>query len=120
MYDRTVLLTVNGRVLLKLDVNPLSRGPDDAPASRLSIGAVGLSVEVSSLRVVRDVYFLAPGPPWTHWEAPGRLSSGHFLLLGDNAAISTDSRHWASAGIARTLITGRVMRWSDTRLYSGK
>ncbi len=120
MYDRTVLLTVNGRVLLKLDVNPLSRGPDDAPASRLSIGAVGLSVEVSSLRVVRDVYFLAPGPPWTHWEAPGRLSSGHFLLLGDNAAISTDSRHWTSAGIARTLITGRVMRWSDTRLYSGK
>ena len=120
MYDRKVLLTVNGRVLLEFDVNPVPQAPDDAPASRLSIGAVGLSVEASSLRVVRDVYFLAPGPPWTHWDAPRHLHAGHFLLLGDNAAMSTDSRHWTSAGIARNSITGRVIRWSESRPFAGK
>ncbi|MBB74122.1 MAG: hypothetical protein CMJ75_06365 [Planctomycetaceae bacterium] len=120
MFDRTILLTVNGRVLLKLEVNPVSRVPDDAPTSRLSIGAVGLTMDVSSLRVARDVYFLAPGPPWTQWNAPRRLPSGHFLLLGDNSAISTDSRHWGSVGVTGNSITGRVIRWSDSRSFVGK
>ena len=115
MYDRTVVLTVNGRVILKYDVNPVPPESDVTPESRLSIGAHGLGVEASFLRVMRDVYFLAPGPPWDHWSAPRRLSSDQFLLLGDNAAVSTDSRHWVSAGISRSAITGRVIRWAGLR-----
>ncbi|MAV34364.1 MAG: signal peptidase I [Planctomycetaceae bacterium] len=113
LYDRMIVLTVNGRLLFEHQLRPDLDPSEHVPTSRLSIGAAGICADVSGLRVFRDVHFLAPGPPWSYWCTSHPLAADQFLLLGDNAAVSTDSRHWVSAGVASNSITGRVIRWPN-------
>lgn len=75
----------------------------DAPA----IGARDLGVEISDLRLARDIYYAPPGElpkaPWDHV----RLGADELLLLGDNPAVSRDSRYWRPAAVNGNSLLGR-------------
>jgi hypothetical protein len=81
------------------------------PTSRpLAIGAVGLRVEISELRVWRDVYYNHPFGVPDDWSLERPLGPDEYLLLGDNSPISVDGRHSAPDGrLPRRAIVGRVL-----------
>jgi hypothetical protein len=65
----------------------------------VAIGAMGGRVEISKLRLLRDIYYLPASNP--HSPQTWRLDADEWFVLGDNVAASTDSREW-SAGSVRT------------------
>ena len=94
LFDRQFLLAVDGRALLTW---PLERSaPPETPSCPLAIGAQGLNVTISHLRVYRDVYY---GHPiglqgGRRGVRPVRLAADEYYVLGDNSPISEDSRTW--------------------------
>ena len=76
------------------------------PRTWLHVGVVGdAPVEVSALRVFRDIYAyrepvtsVGQERPWPKFVRPG-----HWFLLGDNAFDSRDSRHFGDVPTARFL-----------------
>jgi len=101
MMDRQVLLAVDGRLAFK----PLSytltgeRGPP--PRQPVRFGAKGTAVEVSSLKLFRDVYY-TDDPGRRGVDGPVELKSNQYFVLGDNSPVSKDSRSWAD----RVVLTG--------------
>ena len=99
---------------------PGEREPDDlAP---VGITAVGADVAVRSLRVLRDVYYIASGDynalAGVAAEKPlftfPPLADGQFLMLGDNSSASKDSRAWGDPQtgpfhVDRRLLIGRAL-----------
>ena len=65
----------------------------------VAIGAMGGRVEISKLRLLRDIHYLPASNP--HSPQTWRLDADEWFVLGDNVAASTDSREW-SAGSVRT------------------
>ncbi len=115
LFDQQVLLAISGDVVLteKWDRGQLSRVGPGAP---LAIGVRGLSGEIGRIRVWRDVYYaLRHSDGRQHGaERNGsvswRLGPGEFFVLGDNAAISDDSRSWLSkAGLDAKLLIGKPL-----------
>ena len=72
-----------------------------------------MTIEVSELKVWRDLYLLDPQDTGEDWEAERPLAADTYALLGDNIPVSVDSRQW-SQGVARGSIRGIVYRpfWS--------
>jgi signal peptidase I len=117
---RHILLEVmlcDGQLQLALDGQQVlaymyaAEGLPVRPTSRpLAIGAVGLQVEISELRVWRDVYYNHPFGVPDDWSLERPLGPDEYLLLGDNSPISVDGRHSAPNGrLPRRAIVGRVL-----------
>jgi Signal peptidase, peptidase S26 len=109
LCDQQVLLVVEGRTLVRLQYEPAA-GPRPEVLHPLAIGASGLEVKVSHLRVWRDNYYLDPQGLPRPWEAAAPLPENHVVLLGDNQPVSIDSRQWENPAVPRGAILGRVYR----------
>jgi hypothetical protein len=111
-----VLLSVASREVFRHGYQrpPGPRGETPHP---LAIGVAGLSLDVSDLVVWRDLYYLHPSGSGADWQADSPLASDSFALLGDNTAVSIDSRAWAG-GVRRGQILGLVCQpfWAAKRL----
>jgi hypothetical protein len=114
--DQQVLLAIEGRTVIR---HRYDRPTEPRPEvlHPLAIGAAGLGMQISDLRVWRDIYYLDPAALDRPWEAPASLPEVHFALLGDNQPVSIDSRHWEPPGVPRSAILGRVVLpfWRQTR-----
>jgi signal peptidase I len=104
MMDRQVLLAVSGKPAFKpLSYVPaVERGP--APRRPVRFGAKGAAVEVSSLKLFRDVYY-TDDPGRRAVDAPVELKSNEYFVLGDNSPVSKDSRSWAE----RVVLTNEML-----------
>ena len=123
LCDRQVLLAIDGRTIFAHALSEQEEQPppryNTFPSSvtersflrSLEIWAEwNADVEVSRLRVWRDVYYLDPvGLPRT-WRVEAPLPSRSYALLGDNGPVSIDSRNWPAAGVPQSAIRGRVNR----------
>ena len=75
------------------------------------IGLPGETVRVTRAAVLVDghplpePYVSLPGGPTGSY----RLPAGAYLVLGDNRALSNDSRTWATPYVPRSAITGRLL-----------
>ena len=80
-------------VLQHIDEPSAASVPRTLPVTRpFAIGAAGGSLEITGLRVYRDLFYLHP---WGHnadWEMTGKLADDEIFVLGDNRNSSTDSR----------------------------
>jgi len=81
--------------------------PTAQPAGQLAIGVQGLGVELTDLRVTRDIYY-APtadltSSPWQQVQ----LGENEYLLLGDNPSHSRDGRYWATPAVSGKSLLGR-------------
>ena len=84
-----------------------ARQPTGQP---FSIGAIGGPVRVSQWSIARDIYYL-PAPGKSDVE-PRTLGPTEYWLLGDNSAVSADSRTWpADVHITRDSLVGKILRW---------
>ncbi len=94
--------------------------PGDVEPGDLSpagITAAGADVAVSSLRILRDIYYIASGaasamagrtPEEEYLGFP--LEDGQYFMLGDNSSASKDSRAWDRLHhVDRRLIIGRAV-----------
>jgi signal peptidase I len=117
-FDRQALLAVNG--VLPFPPFPFdddrSRGPqaDEVSVNRpLRIGAAGLDCTVRELRLYRDVYYQQRNEETTEPPKDGsdpvpyRPGNDAFFVLGDNSAVSVDSRLWKRPGVPREALIGK-------------
>ena len=89
------------------------RQPTDAP---LAIGAVGMPLRVTHWVVSRDIYYLPP--PGKLAMESRQLGPDEYWLLGDNPAISDDSRTWPSdIPVTRDTLVGKILRWRAARPF---
>jgi signal peptidase I len=118
LFDRQVLLAIDGRAVIVVPSDVAARqGADDSPAAGpLAIGVAGLQGEIRDLAVWHDVYYESrPGDrPVSLAGATGgygwRLGPGEYFVLGDNAAVSDDSRSWlAGPGLDAKLVIGKPL-----------
>ena len=65
------------------------------PQSRpFAVATKQMELTIHSLKVFRDVYYLTPNGSNQDWSPERPLAGDEYLLLGDNAQVSIDSRHW--------------------------
>jgi signal peptidase I len=104
--DRGLMVVVDQNVLIE---EPL---PEALPCSStpFSLEAVGLGLDISRVRVYRDVYYVRPVGINARWalDKPVHLGEDEYFILGDNSQVSQDSRTWASGpAIRRPQLFGR-------------
>jgi signal peptidase I len=104
LVDAQLRFSLGGRQLVDYAYDPA--GYECQPSARpLAIGAQAASLSVSDVQVLRDVYYLSSGAGGS--AAPRRLGGDEYWLLGDNSAVSIDSRSWPAA--RANLFIGKVL-----------
>lgn len=130
LFDRQALLAADDRVLIAVPIRTghfRDQSARDEPAGEqrlvarppLSVNVGGLEGEVCSLSVWRDVYYgVRPGdrpqrtgpPDDPNRAATWQLGPAEYFVVGDNAAISDDSRSWVpKGGLNAKLIIGKPL-----------
>ncbi len=132
-FDRQISAAIDGQVLLEsLRVHPVD-DPSEKPVeasvspvggsvrdasraqqisicheqqSRWALGIRGGSVQISALRMFRDVFY-TPGWGRNAVTSPLQISAGHYFVLGDNSPVSSDSRNWQKPLVPHELLLGR-------------
>lgn len=118
--DRQIAVTVNQKRCFEFKLRPVvdqSRGVSKPPSTsdgpQLEFGMRSSSRgSVNRLQIWRDVYYFSEfGMP--KFRLPVSLKAGEYFVLGDNAAVSNDSRHFGPIKkiIGTVDATGR-RRWS--------
>lgn len=105
---RMVVANVDRQATCELDGSLLFREPMDHDnpsdqAARIAIGARGGKASLARVRIARDIHYLQPRGAVA---AIYLLGEDEYLLLGDNPALSHDSRYWRRPGIARDQLLG--------------
>ncbi len=93
-FDRQLLLAIEEREVVQF---PLEQEVANAETARpIAIGGRGLGIILRELELYRDVYYVSPTEEVGRAEpmAPVTLGETEIYVLGDNSAVSIDSRHW--------------------------
>jgi hypothetical protein len=122
LFDRQVLVAFDDILELAAPLDEWDDRPRPIPL-HLSIGARGLTVDITELTLWRDVYYDVRHRDFAVWRRLGgarernvgpfdigwRLGADEFFVMGDNAAISDDSRSWQHGpGLDANSLVGRV------------
>jgi signal peptidase I len=105
-FDDQLILAFNGDAVARAGIPPVSARIE--ANSLLQIGAANGQLELRRIRIYRDIYYL---PADRNKRENLRLTADreHFLLIGDNVPMSTDSRHWRNGGIDKKFILGKLV-----------
>ena len=104
LMDRQLLVAVNGKTLFPAVASPGDmRHERSAPRRPISIGVADGSFKVSSLKVLRDVYYT----PKSEANFVRKLKDDEFFVLGDNSPVSVDSRCWDDPAVKRENLVGK-------------
>lgn len=79
--------------------------PVEAPV-RLSV--LNADVDFQDMRLYRDTHYQSVGRHGI--KTPCRLGPDEFFVLGDNSAVSDDSRMWPEPGVKQSALIGRPIR----------
>lgn len=113
--DRAVWLRVNDRELLgpiELDGRRATQRPIKVAHSRPLYIEASTAVSITDLRVDRDIHYGSRVEGAVHSSAIGRpcqLGADEFFVLGDNSAISRDSRAWDAPAVPRRFLIGKPL-----------
>jgi signal peptidase I len=83
------------------------RRPSDGPALA-KFDLIGLDVQIWQLKYYRDTHYQSVGRHGI--KTPCRLGPDEFFVLGDNSAVSDDSRMWPEPSVKRSALIGRPLR----------
>ncbi|GAB4137157.1 MAG: hypothetical protein Tsb009_04570 [Planctomycetaceae bacterium] len=102
LFDRQVLVAVNGQTIFKPWFLDAVSSKEDFSHMPARIGVRELQVRVSSIKLYRDVHYTQKGKTKSF-----TLKDDEFFMLGDNSPISADSRVWEGGGVHRRLFLGK-------------
>ena len=123
-FDQQILVALNGvtafsesppAVAAPLSVDPLKLTPAERSEidrkvleqhSKVAIGVSASEVQITSLKVYRDVFY-TPGRRKNGVEEAIRVPSNAYFVLGDNSPVSSDSRNWDSPFVPHKLLVGK-------------
>lgn len=95
LFDRQVICALDGNVVFDPWELPLTPATKSAPRRQVRIGAEGIRLHISSLRLFRDVYYTSEGNSGdSTWKLQNSPTEQEFFVLGDNSPISVDTRLW--------------------------
>ena len=94
LMDRQALLAVAGELPFAPWSYSASEERGAAPLRPVRFGAKGCAVEVSGLKLFRDVYY-TDDTGRRGVDAPLHLDANEYFVLGDNSPVSKDSRSWS-------------------------
>jgi len=109
LVDRQVMLAIDGQTVLREDVDH-DRGRLRPTPRPFSIAVEQGRVEVTGLRILRDLFYLQPRGNDGWWQLPAPLAEDAYFVLGDNAPVSFDGRYFPGHAVRRGAILGRVFR----------
>jgi signal peptidase I len=90
--------------------DPTDCPPREPTAEPFSIGTAGGPLSFTGWVVSRDIYYLPPVGKSA--SEPRQLGPTEYWLLGDNSAVSDDSRTWpADVRMTRDALVGKILRW---------
>jgi len=115
-YPRLVELTyVDGNYIIRFDngrpnlrfteLADFKKQPVEAPV-RMSV--LNADVDFQDMRLYRDTHYQSVGRHGI--KTPCRLGPDEFFVLGDNSAVSDDSRMWPEPGVKQSALIGRPIR----------
>lgn len=114
VIDEQLLLAIAGETLIRHAYTPRDR-PLQPTSRPLGIAGRRGACSIARVQVYRDIFYLNPfRGDWT-WASPGPLGDDTYFVLGDNAPLSNDSRHWPAPGLPHANLVGRVLAGSDYR-----
>jgi signal peptidase I len=103
LFDRQIIIAVNGRELFSPISLPLLEKHNSAPKARpIRISASGSIWKISQLTIHRDVYYTEKGQNQVF-----QLKKDEFYVLGDNSPISYDSRRWTNGAVHKKYFLGK-------------
>ncbi|TWT77019.1 signal peptidase I [Posidoniimonas polymericola] len=105
-FDHRLVVGIDGQELLSLPANDAATGPP--PTVRVLHGRVTLQ----DLSLYKDIYYEGVPLAWgATGDQPWLIGPDEYFVLGDNQAVSVDSRRWETTpGLPRRLILGRPYR----------
>ncbi|REJ89354.1 MAG: S26 family signal peptidase [Planctomycetota bacterium] len=105
-FDRQILLACDDAPICEPFRYEESEDSQAALQRPVSFGGAGLDAAVNHVGLFRDVYYTpARDRPTQQFQ----LGADEFFMLGDNSAVSVDSRHWTNPGLRRELLIGRPL-----------
>lgn len=108
-FDRQALIAIDGETIATAPL-PEARNKSSS-VQQIELTLSRGTLDLSNPSLYRDIYWqpqaAASGGGRTRW----RLDHDCWFVMGDNQAISRDSRHpaWGEAGVPQSLIYGRVI-----------
>jgi signal peptidase I len=84
---------------------------------RVAFGVQGGRARFRAVRILRDLYYTSAGKHGT--EAPVLLGPDEYFLLGDNSAVSTDSRQFGPVQAHRLFGRPVAVVWPEPRRLAG-
>ncbi|MGD9854770.1 MAG: signal peptidase I [Planctomycetaceae bacterium] len=105
LFDRQVLLAVDGQEVFPALRYAAENEPRELPREPVLLGASGGELRIEQLRLYRDVYYTPK-----HAGSPGDsffVGAEELFVLGDNSPVSVDSRLWDSTTIPERLLSGK-------------
>ncbi len=106
-FDHSALIAINGEVVFHQPLKPVyhAKSLGNLPG----IFSNGTSACLRELSLWRDVYYTGPLDDATRPTVPTKVEVGGYYVLGDNPAVSVDSRNWdASASLPSSACLGVV------------
>jgi signal peptidase I len=115
--DERVLVAIEGTLVLSHQMEPPGNDPlpHRSACRPFAIGTDAAEVDVSNLRIYRDLYYLHPWGTRQAWEMEQPLGSDEIFVLGDNCPISRDSRNWPREGVSLVDVLGIVVPLPGSR-----
>ena len=111
LADCRLQLMLGEKPVVDFSYEPADGPPRQPTGEPFSIGAVGGPLWMGQWSISRDIYYL---PPPGEKRDGGSPVSGptEYWLLGDNSAVSADSRTWpADVRITRDGLVGTILQW---------
>ncbi|MEO1994687.1 MAG: signal peptidase I [Planctomycetaceae bacterium] len=106
LFDRQFAVAVDGQDIVASVALPPAADEADPAKVPIQIGGLALDARIDKLQTFCDVYYTR-GKAINGIDQPHVLAQDEYFMLGDNSAVSADSRNWPQGSVQKRLLVGK-------------